>query len=270
MPRLGESEVNRVKRSDPNHTSGFLGTLAKILAPKLGPFSAALVLIGGIGAVAVVATAAVLHNPTILLGLFVLLGFLAVLLLVDRHLTLPERGTGDAPGRPHRIDGSAAQAIRAIMDITMQKISAKLEMPLTDVRGNMFEACGDGQMRMCTQVAIRMTVAEQTISMPVGYGATGQAAEAMLPKLQRGTLPVDANGQPTGERIKWGEADLTASEAGKVHERLSWIISAPFQGVLDGVTRVINIDGLQERSESDLQGLIPDVLGCAAVAAQLV
>lgn len=255
---------------DADRPDRFLGILAKILAPKLGPFSAAVVLIGAIGAVAVIATAAVLQNPTILFGLLVLLGFLAVLLLLDRRFTAPQYAAGGIVGRPHRIEAKAAQAIRTIMEITIQNIATKLGMPLPEVRGNMFEVCGDGRMRMCLEIAVRMTVAEQSITMPLGYGATGRAAEAMSPKLRRGTLPVDANGQPTGERIKWGDADLAAPEAGKVHERLSWIISAPFQGASDGITRVLNIDGLQERSESDLQGLIPDVLGCAAVAAQLV
>ncbi len=62
----------------------FREVLAKILGPKLGPFSIALVLLVCIGVVAVIASEVVLNKAAVLLGLLLLLGLLAVLLRARR------------------------------------------------------------------------------------------------------------------------------------------------------------------------------------------
>lgn len=245
---------------------GVLGRIGEILAPKVRPGSAAILIVGVIGAVVVIATAFILNSIWVLLALLVLLGYLAWLI---------SRQPGDADGgmtteplaqtqvdRPEVLDSRAADIIRRALTMATVSVADRLHIaPVDDVRANLFQVCNDNHLRMCPEVAVRMTPDELTIKMPLGYGATGSAAANGKPKIRRGKPSEGGSGQ----RANFGDAELEPAEAAKAHPRIAWIISAPFHAAAR--SWVVNVDGLVSRSEGDLRTVMDDVLGFAGLTA---
>lgn len=267
---MAENDSNNPSAGGTNRGSGaygVLGGLSRILAPKVGPIPAALLLFGVIGAVAVIAATAVLRNPAVLLALLALLAVLASLTVVDQRLGTPRLVS---PPRPPAngtdpIGRTAADWIMTAMTEFTESIAGELEMPADHVRSNLFQACPDGYMRMCPEVALRMTPQELTLRIPVGYGATGRTAQEMLPRVRIGNAQLDSTGNVLPGRREWGEAELEETEVDKPHKDLAWIMSAPIKQA--GKAWVLNIDGIDPRPKSALEPLLRDVMVCASLIA---
>jgi hypothetical protein len=264
--------------------SAYLKVVA-VISRNVGPIRTALLVVGGIGAAV---TCVALRVSKSLVPLWAFLGFLLVLVLVLVLLSWwpppdpsdPDRdrdhveARGVPEGRQPRPALSEDQVPRIHRALTTaaDEIARNLRIkPIEDVRACLFCMSPDGYLRMIRDVSIRMTPDELTIKMPAGYGITGQAFADGQPRIGIDPQPnrvmrflllpwtiarvfVDNDGRrPSTSSIARGPWYLEASEAAKLQHRLSWIISVPIPRMPDQPRWVMNIDGLQRRSEKHLQ-----------------
>ena len=139
---------------------GALAAIGEILARKVGPVPAALVLVGIVGAIAVIALAIFMRNASFLYLLIVLLAFLAVLIFLT-HVFGGSSGSGDQggpvePTTSNLLEPTTINLICTAMDFAAEAVATTLSMPLQHVRTNIFQHCSDGRMRMHPDLSRRI------------------------------------------------------------------------------------------------------------------
>jgi hypothetical protein len=248
--------------------------IVALIVQKLGPIRIVLLVVAGIGAAVTCVAIRATNSPVPLL---VLLGFLLVLVLLMLCLPRDVRVIGVGERRKPRPILSEDQVTHIHLALTTaaNEIARILKVkPIEDVRACLFGMSPDGYLRMIREVSIRMTPDEFTVKLPVGYWNAGQAFADGQPRIAIDPQPRRASGATRFRQWPWeiahvfvngnggrssasstqrGSWYLEPGEAAKLHNRLSWIISVPIPRTPEEPKWVMNVDGLQMRSERDLQ-----------------
>ncbi len=130
---------------------------------------------------------------------------------------------------------SDAKDIRDILSIATQQVASFLNVPLTQIRANLFVPIGD-VLIIPQGASVNMDGhPDESIRITKGRGATGHVFKNLK---FRDPYIVMFNGG-------WGSNTLPAGELRKVHPDLKWIMSFPLTDPEDGqLFGVMNLDGL--------------------------
>ncbi len=156
------------------------------------------------------------------------------------------------------------KAIRDILSIATQQMTFAFNIPLAQIRANLFIPYGD-TLVIPKGASINMDGhPDETIQIKKGTGATGNVFENL--KYRDPYIAIlDGN---------WGDNTLPVDEMERVHPDLQWIMSFPLTDPKDGcLFGVMNLDGLSNKldynSISSVAGqkLLADLEFSAAILA---
>lgn len=213
---------------------------------KKSPYLSALVLIVLIAAVVSIIKQGAL-NIFLVIVITALIGMVLIFLIGNRE----QKGIINKYARAevalgnntidlvNKFGNKERQDILRILRGASEDIAEILNIPLNNIRANLFGKDEQNRMRMLAGLTFQMDRTEElSISMPVGYGSTGRCFQSGKPN-----IAIFRGG--------WGKDVIEDEELRKVDPDIQWIISIP---VLSGDEKirpiwVINIDCLNERRE---------------------
>jgi hypothetical protein len=219
-------------------SSSVLGDTALELAKKLSSTQAMVVLLFLVAGLIVVQLAA---NPSpgaalwVVVVLFVVAGVAAF--IVDRL---------DRPVTPKELSDEDIDAINDQLKIARDAVADRLKCDRARCRANVFGENSFGRLQMLRALRVNMDerVLEWSISIPPGRGGTGLVWETGRPNVLVAPFA--------------DEEDIEPADAVRVDPELKWIISAPVK-VGQASKWIVNVDGKDERTRSQVEEAVPDV-----------
>jgi len=238
---------------DGGGAAGALGSIGKKLATALEdqPVLAALLLVGVIGAIALLAIGIFSQSSTAIIAFFLLLAMIVVFIFVLARQPQTLRGPV-AHSTPMDLARNLSQEdrdeIRGALQGAAESVAAALGVGAASVRSNLFALDTDGRLRIVPELTYNMKRADElTISMPIGYGSNGRAYKSKKPNYALFETDWDVNA-------------IEEEELAKVDPALRWIISVPILGKSRVPIWIFNIDGMEGRDETHLRQVLSEVL----------